>query len=1188
MRQAKYRFYLLPLFLVLACVGAFAQANSELTGIITDQTGAVVSDAKVVLTDPDTGFTKSTISGATGLYDINGLNPANYNLKITAKGFQTFVQNNIVVNVSQTARVDIKLTVGAESQTVTVEADALAVQADSNVVSTLISSEQISEIATQNRNFAALAALGLGVSSALPDSNTPTSVASSFTISVNGLRQSHNIWLIDGGEADDRGGAGGMDIMPSQDAIAEFSMLTSNYPPDYGISSGATMSLSLKSGTQKFHGTLWEFNRTPAYNAKEPISRTKTNAHYNIFGGNIGGPLFIPKVYNTNKEKTFFFWNEEWRKILSGAGTTNNATIDPADIPKSGQDLHYVAPQFSPSIQLAVPNVSKTSAYAVNVLAPKGLVPGALPGTPGGFAKDSAGLAIIPAALFDPNAVLYLNHGLLPPPTPGASKPGYNVTNVANPIDVRDDIVRIDHKFNDKWAILGHYMHDKVEQGYAKPELGWNGTSYNTITSTLNNPSNSAAIKLSGTITPNLLVEASMNYDGNTIDIVNSPNSQLPSGWAKNPVTGSFVITRNAVPGIGFGQPYGTTQDTASAPWHNAAQDYMPKLDISYTQGKHAMKYGFSYNRYTKNQQLFGNSQGFFNFGNLTNDGMMDLLLGLSSSYSQFQATPIRHYVNQTPSVYVMDNWHVTPRLSLQLGLRYDALPHAWERSNQVANFNPAAYLPSAPPNWNLDGTINASSPQLVSVNGATFYLNGMGLAGQNGFPRGLVKNDYSTLQPRIGFSEDLMGNGKTVLRGGFGTFFERMQGNDIYDAATNSPFAYNLQLSNPIFSAPGVNWLQGTNTATSGVVPIFRTNVNNLAHDYKAPAVAQFSLGVQREVAPSLIWVVQYVGNLAWHQNIRRHLNTFQLSVSNQVRCMSGDGGAKYNPGGTNPDAGCTGGFTNAGGGDVYRNFQGYGDISQRENTTNGNYNGFQTGLRVQNRWGLSGEIDYTYSHEIDLTTYDLNDVSNPFNLKYDKGSGALDRRHIVNINYIYKMPFFAKSSGLTKSLLGGWEIAGTILDQTGVIIANQGPGLSLTYDPVGLGNTNSSYRNRPNITGKPHYLKQTSGTRQWVDPASFSAPVPSWLGGPNQGFGNAGKDSVVGPGRVNFTTSLYKSFSMTERMHIELRFESFNTFNHFQPNSVSSNLGLDNTLKPNNNFGQITSAWDPRTLELGGKFVF
>src|SRR5215469_4112229 len=345
MRVVTRNISLCVLLFVLACVGLNAQANSELTGIVTDQTGAVVPGAKLILTDPATGSTRTTESGATGLYDFNGLNPANYNMKVSAKGFEAYEQNGIVVNVSMTFRQDVKLTVGAESQTVTVSADSLTVQTDSNVVSTLISSEQISEIATENRNFAALAALGLGVSSMLPDNNTPTSVASNFQISVNGLRQGHNIWLIDGGEADDRGGAGGMDIMPSQDAIAEFNMLSSNYPPDYGISSGATMSLSLKSGTQKFHGTLWEFNRTPAYNAKEPISRTKTDVHYNIFGGNIGGPLFIPKVYNTNHDKTFFFWNEEWRKILSGAGITNSQTLPLADHPGSG-DLTYVTPKF--------------------------------------------------------------------------------------------------------------------------------------------------------------------------------------------------------------------------------------------------------------------------------------------------------------------------------------------------------------------------------------------------------------------------------------------------------------------------------------------------------------------------------------------------------------------------------------------------------------------------------------------------------------------------------------------------------------------------------------------------------------------------------------------------------------------------------------------------------------------------
>ncbi|HKF46271.1 MAG TPA: carboxypeptidase-like regulatory domain-containing protein, partial [Terracidiphilus sp.] len=167
MRQTKHRYFLLPLLFVLACAGLYAQANSELNGIVTDQTGAVVAGAKITLSNPATGFTNTTESGATGLYDINGLNPGTYNLKVSAKGFQAYEQDGIVVNVSMTFRSDVKLTVGAENQTVTVEADALTVQTDSNVVSTLISSEQISEIATENRNFAALAALGLGVSSAL-------------------------------------------------------------------------------------------------------------------------------------------------------------------------------------------------------------------------------------------------------------------------------------------------------------------------------------------------------------------------------------------------------------------------------------------------------------------------------------------------------------------------------------------------------------------------------------------------------------------------------------------------------------------------------------------------------------------------------------------------------------------------------------------------------------------------------------------------------------------------------------------------------------------------------------------------------------------------------------------------------------------------------------------------------------
>jgi hypothetical protein len=1150
------------LCLGIAGVAAHAQQNSQITGIVMDQTGAAIPGAHLTLTDIARGTTNETTSNDSGLYSFPALNVGTYNLKTTAKGFQTSVSNGLTLNVSQTLRADVKLQVGAEATTVTVQANALHVQVDENVISTTISSQQVEKIATENRNFAALAAMGLGVSSALPDSNTPTSVAANFTISVNGLRQSHNIWLIDGGEADDRGGAGGMDIMPSQDAIAQFEMLSSNYPPDYGISSGATISLALKSGTEHFHGEAWEFNRNTDYDANSYFNKyngntqPRTPLHYNIFGANIGGPL-LPFQH---QKKTFFFWNEEWRRIIQSGGISNNQTLDAADFPTAGQDLTYVAPTFAPTTKLVVPTVGDPAFNAK--LATNGLTPGSpFPGNK------------IPAGLFDPNAVAYLNSGILPHPN---TTDDHFVEGVSLPINVRDDIVRVDHSINDKWKILGHYMHDSVTQGYGAPELGWLWYSYPTVTSTLSNPSNSAALKLSGSISPSLLVEASMNYDGNIINITNQ-GANLASGFAPN----RFFNTSNPyMPGVtGFGDPYGTAEDTGSAPWHNAAEDYEPRVDVSYTAGKHAMKFGFSYNRYTKNQQLFGDAQGTYSFGSLSGDGVMDMLMGLAGSFSQYQATPIRHYVNQTPSVYVEDNWHVSPRLSLQLGMRYDALPHAWERGNNVANFNPATYLPSAQPVWNTDNSMDATGPGFYTPVGQTnpFYLNGMELAGQNGFPKGLVTNYYNTWQPRIGFSEDLFGNGRTVLRGGFGTFFERMQGNDIYNAATNPPFAFNPKATNVYFGDPHTSWVTGQ-TATT---PVFASGLTNLANDYPAPAVAQYSFGMQHQLNPEMVWVVQYVGNLAWHQNIERQINNFPLSTPMSIRANAGD---PNNHTGTNlnPCVGTTKGC-NLANSEIYRTYQGYDTINQEENTTNGTYNGFQTGLRFQSYHGLSGEVDYTYSHEIDITSYDLGPVSNPWNLKYDKGSGALDKRHILGINYIYLLPIFAHGSGFAHSILGGWEIAGTANEASGAIPANQGPGFGSNYDPIGL---DGGYTNRPNQVGKVHYTKKVG---EWFDPAAFANPVPAWAGGANQGFGNARKDAVLGPGRTNFDTSLYKSFAITEGSHIELRFESFNTFNHTEFNGLGSSMNRDYaTGALQNNFGQVTSTWDPRTLELGGKFVF
>ncbi len=1192
MNHGRNRIFTLVMFLLFACVVTYGQQNSAITGTVTDKEGAAIPDAQVSLTADATGFVSNTVTNSAGLFSIPALNVGTYGLKVSMKGFQTYVAKGLEVNVSQTLRVDVSMSVGSVTETVTVSANALAVQADSNVVSSLINSEQINEIATQNRNFAALAAIGLGASSTMPDNNTPSSGAggSSFNLSINGLRQSHNIWLIDGGESDDRGGAGGMQIMPSQDAISQFEVLASNYPPDYGISSGATISLGLKSGTRNFHASVWEFNRNTVYDANyflnKQSNQKRPGLNYNIYGFNIGGPVAIPGVYNRDRSKTFFFWNEEWRNVKQSPSPSTNNTLPAADFPVAGQSLHYVAPAFASNSKILVPKTVTDPA----LVGPNGTWTkmGLVPGTP--FPNDT-----IPAAIIDPNAVAYLSSGVVPKPNTAS---GQALTTAPTPLTVRDDLIRVDHRVNDKWQILGHYIHDSVTQTQGGPMLGWSGGSYNTITSVVNNPANSAAIKLTGQITPSLLTEVSMNYDGNVINIINSPNSLAPSGFSINRF---FSNSSKNLPDVQWnGQYGGTNEKPASGPWHNAAQDYSPKVDVSYLSGKHSMKFGFSYNRYTKNQQLFGSPGGSLTFNNVTGGGLfdssgnpvldpttgkqvsysgdpfMDMLLGLAGSFSQAQALPVRHYVNQTTSFYVDDNWKVTPRLSLQLGLRYDALPHAWERGNNLSNFDPNAYLSGQAPNYlTSSGQMDPNGPGFATVNGSRFYLNGIYLAGVNGAPKGLVTNDYATLQPRVGFSEDLFGDGKTILRGGFGTFFERMQGNDVYNAATTAPFFNAPSASNVYLSSPSTSWTTGATAAQ----PFFAQGPTSLARSYKAPAVAQFSLGVQREIAPSVVAVVQYVGNLAWHQNVERRINNYSLNTPLAIRAWAGDGS---NVSGTNSYASTTPGVAQQqANGDFNRAYQGWGQITQQENTTNGNYNGFQVGVRAQHWRNLSGEVDYTWSHAIDLTSSDLAQVSNPFNLKYDKGSGIYDRRHILNANYIYKLPFLT-SPGMMHTLFGGWEISGTAIFQTGAIIANQGTSLSVGYDTIGLG---GGYANRPDVVGKIHYLKTQ---KQWFDQSVFAAPTPAWAGSVSQGFGNARKDTVIGPGRVNFNTSLYKSFAMTERAHFELRFESFNTFNHTEFNGIGNSFQGFSGGASKGSFGQVTSTYDPRTLELGGKFIF
>jgi hypothetical protein len=1140
-----------------------AQENATINGTVNDSSGAVVSNAQLSLTNTNTGQELKTVSNSAGAYRFANLAYATYTLTATAPGFQTFTKTGIVVNVGQTVEADVVLTVGSQAQTVTVQANALQVQTETSEVSNLISGQQVEQLSTNGRNVTQLAALGLGVSNTLSQFGGIDALTSSNGISFNGTRSTHNIYLLDGAEQNDRGCGGCFMNLPSQDAIAEFQTLDSNYSPDYGIGSGGTILMVLKSGTKQFHGELYEFNRNQDYNANDYFTK---RAHQptpkfqlNEPGGNIGGPLFIPHVYNTNRTRTFFFWNEEWRRLVQGGSPSVNNTILNSNFPTAGADLAYTEP--SSSVTPIVPTTTDSAKLAL--YAQDGLVAGQP------FPKNADGTYRIPANLIDPNSVLLLNAGTFPHPNLGTSQ--YTASIPAHE-NIREDTVRIDHTISSKYQLMGHYLHDAMARQFFPPL--WGDSTYPTVGTQMANPSYTAAIKLTQTYSPSLLNETGFFYGGNKIQLTPIANSgfsfTIPSGWT---ATSFFPLANNRMtrlPEVQLqGSPLNTTWSPSYFPWKNGYEGFEYRDDLTWTKGRHQMKFGFSWLHDYKNQELQANTNGtaVFNSSVFSKDSYINFLLGDASNFSQLEYLAGKHWVNNNYGFYANDNFHVNPSLTLNLGIRFDGLPHAFERYDRFANFVTADYDSSlGNPVDAKTGTLSPASLSTFSATGnEPFYLNGIREAGVNGFPRGNVQNYYHTWQPRIGFAWNVRNDGKTVLRGGFGMFYERVQGNDVYNAALNPPFAYIPSADNVYFSNPHTDATTGLTTAQA-----FPSNLTNIKYHYPPPGTANYSLGLQREVAPSVVAVLQYVGSDGWDQNNDRQINTLPLVGDPNV------------PASENPYPGTPYGFregvakgqlkTNR-----YRNFPGFGNINQEENETHFNYNSLQAGIRIENRHGLTTQLAYTWSHEIDQATNDLNGLSNPYNPNYDRGSGGFDRRHIFNASYVYALPIYRNGgNAFERTVVGGWSISGITQIQTGVPIFIHYTG----SDTVGLGGGTT---NRPNLVAKVGYPKTVNA---WFTKNSFADPVAPWDGGPggvNAGFGNAGRDAVVGPGLFNWNLSLFKTIRLTEEAgpSFELRFESFNTFNHTQWSGVNAN-------NHDSNFGQVTSDYGPRVLELGGKFKF
>jgi len=1158
--------YLAILLVAMACLPFLAHAQTAtILGTVTDPSGAVVPNVAITITHTETGRVISSTSNEAGQYVVPDIPIGHYNVKASAAGFKVAEHTGIVLTVGERERVDFQLVLGTTAQSVSVEANPVAVQTDTGEVSSLVSGTQITELSTNGRSIYTYLTLTPGATNLQPDFQAPTPVGANSSLSFNGARVSHNLFLLDGGENSDRGGAGSSSVMPSMDAIAETQTLASNYSADYGLSSGGTITSVVKSGTKTIHASAWEFFRNDWLNAANVFTHQIPFLRYNVYGFNIGGPVTFGKLYNPNRSRTFFFYNMEWRKMHQGS-TLNQQEPATAtyggDFSGAGLTLAQLHAPFACQVSAAIATQFATAGQALS---------GCTAGAPD-TTKEVAfnGNKIDPSLLNgDTQSLLHAGGkygGIFPAPNGvnSSGKPVFLGGNVV-PTFLREEIVRVDHNFSDKFTIYGHFVDEQVSQNYGTTL--WSGDNSPSIGTSFGNPSYAAVVHAAYTINPSLINEVAFNYNGNRIHILPSGGSLFatPSGYTFDGYFPKSQYTNpdNRIPQINLSGTTGANFQINWMPWNNLADDYQVRDDVSWTKGRHQLRMGGSWALYKKTQDWFKDTEGSYTFnGNFTGNDFADYLLGYAQDYNQDAIKQSGQWNNVSWALYVQDNYRVNNKLTLNLGLRWDGIPHTYEANKDMVNFYPNLYNASDKAQLAAGGgTILATSPGLgPSPNpvlaGQSFYVNGIATCG-DGVPRGCVNDFWTGIQPRLGFAYDLFGNGKTVIRGGYGLMYERIQGNDVYNNAGTVPLAGSADFKNVLFNnaANGISGVAGTTSIpVNNITGLDKTN-------YKAPRRTTFSLGVQQAIGKSVL-SLSYVGSQARHQNYYENINlvpydslaalqTGQCTAVNEACTAVGATPVPYN---------------------TLVTYPGFNQIQLSRNEANGEYNSFQASFRgslLAN--DLTYQLGYTYSHSYDPSNGgDMNADSNPYvGWKYDWGPSQYDQRQVFFANFVYEIPLMKHSDNhLMKTMVGGWEISG-------IITANNGIPINLGVSGQNVCSIVANCSDRPNITGTPHDPHTVS---EWFDTSVYSAPAPGT-------WGNAPRFGIRGPGRDNWNLSLFKNFLISESRgtNLQLRGEFFNVWNHTQLDGtqVSTSVG-------SGNFGAITGAHDPRAIQLAAKLYF
>jgi hypothetical protein len=1162
----------IALLVVTFSAAAWGQDTGSITGTVKDSSGATVAGASVLVSSPDHGINRNTVTNSAGEYNESALPGGTYDVAVTATGFKKFQAKGVVLDVAQKARVDVTMQVGATSTEIVVEGTSVAqVETQSSELTGTVTGKEISQLELNGRNFTQLATLTPGVSNQTGQDEGTVGVYGSVSFSMNGGRVEYNNWELDGGDNMDNGSNGTLNVYPSIDAIAEFKVLTSNYGAQYGRNGSGTVEVETKSGTNRFHGDVYEFVRNDDFNARNYFNSTVPEYKKNDYGYTIGGPAYIPHVYNRNKDKTFFFWSEEWHKDLV-PGQSFHAVV-PSMAERSG-NFSDICP--GPDCPTVGANISGLPAFAANQAVAQAL------------------LTMIPAP----------NGSNASTCVPGSTtSPCFFTAAPAQATNWREELVRVDHNFSDKIRATFRFIHDSWQTTTAVP-LWTNQTSFPTIGTAFKGPGVGLVARLTATATPTLLNEFVFSYTADHIILNDTGNWKRPSGFSSGftdlfPGNGQGVL-----PGIALTDPAGVYgnfgEDAGYIPngIYNSNPTYTFRDNVNKVLGKHILQFGAYIAAAQKNEfggeLANGSYPGYLSFDpstypkGSTGNPFADLLLGNIASFGQ--QNHLLKYYNRYKlfEPYFQDDWHITNRLTLNLGMRFSLFETYREKQKQAFNFDPTHYV-QGQTTLNPDGSVNN-----LTANGLTPSVtnlpNGIVQCGVTaGVPDGCMKPHWFNPAPRIGFAWDPKGDGKTAVRGGYGVFFEHTNGNE---GNTES-----LENSPPLATVVQKIQIQGytnINSAT-GTPEQFPLGVVAVPTKVQWPYMQQWHFDVQREVARNTVATVSYVASKGTHLTRESNLNQiFPTPLSqNPYKVGEAIGPNDCTTGTTPSGVPITGqalinlGVAACGANpNFYRPFLGYGTVTNLQDESSSIYHSMEASVR-RNVGQLTISAAYTYSHSIDDSS-DRGDNTfvNSYDFAANRASSNFDQRHVFNFSYVWDIPLF-RQPGLANKFLGGWEWSGI------TTVASGSPfNPVFNTDNAGVANAVAGSGSRPDIVGDPRSgIVQVPGSGfgpLLYNPAAYAAPR-------GLTFGDVGRNSLTNPRRTNFDMALFKHVAFGESRAFEFRAEAYNVFNHTEWGALAGGGGSGaNVVNSATNvfnssgFLNINTAHNPRILQLGAKLIF